>query len=249
MTRGENTSTAADRQQATILVVDDDEIISQSLKMTLEANGYVVWRASSGPQALEILSARGLPDLALLDVMMPGMNGLELGAKIQQTTDLPIIMVSARADSRTITQAIEEIAEDYVCKPFDSSVLLARIKRVLKRNGRFHYSARSRIAVDDWLQLEPARQTAIVGGRAVHLSRRENKLLLVLLRNSGRTLPADLLQSRLWPQREFFDEGALRTLIYRVRKKIEPIPARPRYLITDRGLGYRFESSQDRLSI
>lgn len=245
MTREETPSATAFTRQTTILVVDDDEMTSQSLKATLETNGYTVWRASSGPQALEVLAARGLPDLALLDVMMPGMNGLELGAKIQQTTDLPIIMVSARSDSQTITKAIEEIAEDYVCKPFDSSVLLARIKRVLKRRGRFHYSARSRIRVDSRLQLEPARQIAIVDGRAVHLSRRENKLLVILLRNAGRTFPTDLLQSRLWPQQEFFDEGALRTLIYRLRKKIEPIPSRPCYVITDRGLGYRFEASLD----
>ncbi len=211
----------------------------------LEANGYVVWCASSGAQALDVLAAKGLPDLALLDVKMPRMGGLELGARIQATTDLPIIMLSARSDSRTITKAIEEIAEDYVCKPFDTPVLLARIKRVLKRRGQFQYSAMSTIRIDEWLQLEPARQTAVVGGHPVHLSRGENRLLLILLRNAGLALPATLLQTRLWPQREYFDEGALRTMVYRLRKKIEPVPARPRYLITDHGIGYRFVRHHD----
>ncbi len=229
-----------ERRQTTILVAEDDRDICEILKRTLEENDFVVWCASSGAQAMEVLAAKGLPDLALLDVMMPGMDGLELGAKIQATTDLPIIMLSARSDSRTITKAIKEIAEDYVCKPFDVPVLLARIEKVLKRRGRFRHSAKSRIRIDEWLQLEPARQTAIVGGRPVRLSRGENRLLLILLRNAGLALPATLLQTRLWPQREYFDEGALRTMVYRLRKKIEPVPARPRYVITDHGIGYRF---------
>ena len=245
ITRGETLPAPAERRQTTILVVDDDPMAAGSLKVTLEANGYAVWLASSGPRALNVLEANGLPDLALLDVMMPGMDGLELGRRIQKATDLPIVMVSGRSDSETISRAIEEVAEDYVCKPFDVPVLLARIKRVLKRRGGFHHAAEPSIRIDDWLELEPTRQAAIVGGQRVRLSRGENKLLLILLRSAGRTLPADVLQTRLWPQREFFDEGALRTMIYRVRKKIEPVPARPRYVITDRGLGYRFVGSQE----
>ncbi len=232
-------------RQTTILVAEDDRDICEVLKRTLEANDYVVWCATSGAQALEVLAAKGLPDLALLDVMMPGMDGLELGARIQATTDLPIIMLSARSDSRTITKAIKEIAEDYVCKPFDIPVLLARIEKILRRRGQFLYSARSRIRIDEWLQLEPTRLTAIVGGRPVHLSRGENRLLLIMLRNADRALPATLLQTRLWPQREYFDEGALRTMIYRLRKKIEPVPTRPRYVITDHGIGYRFVRNHD----
>ncbi len=237
--------TRLERRQATILVAEDDEATSEILERTLEASGYVVWCARSGAQALEILAAKGLPDLALLDVMMPGMDGLELGARIQATTDLPIIMLSARSDSETITKAIKEIAEDYVCKPFDEPVLLARIERVLKRRGHFRYSAMSRIRIDEWLQLEPARQTAIVGGQPVRLSRGENRLLLILLRNADVALPATLLQTRLWPQRTYFDEGALRTMVYRLRKKIEPVPASPRYVITDHGIGYRFVRGHD----
>ncbi len=234
-----------ERRQTTILVVEDDRDLCEILKRTLEANGYVVWCVSSGAQALEVLAANGLPDLALLDVVMPGMDGLELGAKIQATTDLPIIMLSARSDSRTITKAIKEVAEDYVCKPFDVPVLLARIEKVLKRKGQSRCSAKSRIRIDEWLQLEPAQQTAIIGGRPVRLSRGENRLLLILLRSGGLTLPATLLQRRLWPQREYFDEGALRTMVYRLRKKIEPVPARPRYIITDHGIGYRFARDHD----
>ncbi len=228
-----------ERRQITILVVEDDPGISEILERTLEANGYAVLSASSGAQAFEVLAAKGLPDLALLDLMLPKMDGLELGHRIHSATDLPIIMVSAHSDCQTITKAIEEIAEDYVCKPFDVPVLLARIKRVLKRRGCLGYSAKPRILIDDWLQFEPARQTAIVGGCHVHLSRGENRLLLILLRNAGRALSPPLLQTRLWPQREYFDEGALRTMIYRLRKKIEPVPARPQYIVTDHGIGYR----------
>ncbi len=243
--RGLVSGKTTERRQTTILVVEDDRDICEILKRTLEANGYVVWCASSGAQALEVLAAKGLPDLALLDVMMPGMGGLDLGARIQATTGLPIIMLSARRDSRTITKAIKEIAEDYVCKPFDVPVLLARIEKVLKRRGPFRHSAKSRIRIDEWLQLEPARQTAMAGGRPVRLSRGENRLLLILLQNAGLVLSATLLQRRLWPQREYFDEGALRTMVYRLRKKIEPVPACPRYIITDRGIGYRFVRDHD----
>ena len=224
-----------------ILVVDDDPVICSLTELTLRSAGFDVWIAKSGDEALNLLEHRGLPHLAIVDLLMPGMSGYKLCSQIQEFTDLPIITLTSVDDKDTVADTLRTIAEDYVVKPFDHGEFLARIERLLRRIGDFAYALEPRIQVDERLQVEFARRTAYVDGVAVELTPTETKLLYILMRNAGRTVVTDYLIRRMWPLDEVFEE-ALRTHIYRLRRKIEPTVTKPRYLITRRGIGYSFAS-------
>ena len=234
-----NASGGLTPQSYRILAVDDDAATLEILRAELAAAGYEVWLAQSGQDALQLLETRGLPHLAVIDIKMPGMSGLELSARIQEILDLPIIMLTAVTDTKTVVDAISRLAEDYVTKPYETAELMARIDRLLRRIGNFSYVLEPRIQIDERLEVEFARQLIFVDGRRVELTPTENKLLYILMRNAGHTVLTDYLLRRLWPLEEVF-EDALRTHVYRLRKKIEPETRRPRYVMTRRGLGYTF---------
>ncbi len=222
-----------------ILVVDDNAEMRSIERLALEGAGFEVWTAASGEEAFELLEKRGLPHLALVDIMMPGMSGLELCRRIHEFIDLPIIMVTAVDEPKTVVDAIERFAEDYLTKPVNEKELVARVRRLLRRIGDFSYTLEPRVRVDERLEIEFARQQAILDGQAVALTPTETKLLYILMRNAGRTVRTDFMLRRLWPLEEVF-EDSLRSHIYRLRQKIELSPKRPRYVVTQRGLGYRF---------
>lgn len=226
-------------QEGRILVVDDNPDIRSVQRIALEESGFEVWTASSGEEALELLEKKGLPHLALVDIMMPGMSGLDLCQKVQEFIDLPIIMVTAVDEPQTVVEAIDKYAEDYITKPINDKELVARVRRLLRRIGDFSYTLEPRVRVDDRLEVEFARQQAILDGDPVPLTPTETKLLYILMRNAGRTVRTDFMLRRLWPLEEVF-EDSLRSHIYRLRQKIEVSPKRPKYVITQRGLGYRF---------
>lgn len=232
-------SAGGPKAQHRILTVDDDPVIREVVSAALKETGFEVWAAASGQQALNLLETHGLPHLAVVDIVMPGMDGLELATKLQEFIDLPIIMLTGVDDKKTVVESIRKLAEDYVIKPFESAELVARIERLLRRIGDFSYALEPRIRVDSRLEVELARQLAYIEGVPVELTPTENKLLYVLMRNAGRTLLTDYLLKRLWPLAEVF-EDSLRTHIYRLRKKIEPSPRNPIYVLTRRGLGYSF---------
>jgi DNA-binding response OmpR family regulator len=222
-----------------ILVVDDDPAILRLLKDKLEGAGYEVWTAASGHQALEVIERRGMPHLAVVDINMPGMNGLRFCEAVQQFSDLPVIMLSAIDEEETIVGSISRHAEDYVTKPFSPRELVARVQRVLRRIGDYTYTWDVVTQVDDHLAIDIPHQRALVSGQPVALTPTESKLLYLLMRNAGHTISTDFLLRRLWPMEEVF-EDTLRVHIHRLRQKIEPIPSRPRYILTERGLGYSF---------
>ncbi len=222
-----------------VLAVDDDQTILKVVELTLEDAGFEVWLASSGSEALELLERRGLPHLALVDIMMPEMNGLELCRRIHQSLDLPIIMLTSVKDVGTVVEAIDQVAEDYVTKPFEPVELVARTRRLLRRIGDYSYSLEPRVRIDEHLSLEFARRRAIVDGRSVELTPIETKLLYLLVRAAGRTLQNPYLLHRLWPMEEAYEE-ALRTHVWRLRKKIAA--GSGRYVETIRGVGYRFRA-------
>ena len=224
-----------------ILHVDDDPVIRLITERALKQAGFEVWTAESGQQALDLIAEHGLPHLALVDIFMPGMSGLELCEKIQASADLPIILVTSVDDSVTEVEAIREVAEDYVTKPFEPSVLVARVERVLRRIGSFAYALGPRTRVDDHLEVELGRRRVHIEGRPVRLTRTETKLLYLLMRNAGQTVTSDFLLRRIWPREEIY-ENVLRTHVGRLRKKIESRPGRPRYVMTRRGLGYYFKA-------
>jgi DNA-binding response OmpR family regulator len=225
--------------QQRILVVDDDPAILRLLGDKLENSGYEVLTAAGGKQALEILSRRGLPHLAIVDINMPGMSGMEFCEALQQFSDLPIVMLSAVDEEETIITSITRYAEDYITKPFSPRELVARVQRVLRRMGDFSYTLQLVTKIDGYLSVDFPHQRAYAGEIAIALTPTETKLLYLLIRNAGRTVTTDFLLRRLWPLDEVY-EDTLRVHVHRLRHKIEPMPTRPRYILTERGLGYSF---------
>lgn len=222
-----------------ILVVDDDPDIRRIVSYDLIRAGYEVFTAASGREALEAIAQFGLPHLAIVDISMPEMDGFSFCQAVQQYSDLPVIFLSAASDEETVVQGLRRYAEDYVIKPFRLRELLARVERVLRRIGDWSYALEPIIVVDEHLAVDFAHQQAFVDGQSVALTPFETKLLYLLMRNAGRTVFTRFLLNRLWPHEDAFEER-LRVHISNLRKKIEPDPSRPRYIITEHGAGYRF---------
>jgi DNA-binding response OmpR family regulator len=171
--------------------------------------------------------------------MMPGMDGFEFCRIVQQFSDLPVIMLTAIDQEEIVIQGLERFAEDYIVKPFRPRELVARVRRVLRRIADFTYALGPLIPIDNRLSIDFVRQQAIIADDTVALTPIETKLLYILVRNSGRVVTTDFLLRRLWPLEEAF-EDALRVHVYRLRQKIEAKPAEPRYIVTERGVGYIF---------
>jgi DNA-binding response OmpR family regulator len=222
-----------------ILVVDDDPKVRQLVDLRLTPAGYEVFTAASGQEALDVIARRGLPHLAIVDLIMPGMGGFEFCEVVQRFSDLPVILLTAMGEEDTVVEGIERYAEDYVVKPFSPRELLARVQRVLRRIGDFAYTLEPLMQVDDRLSVDIAHQQARVAGQKVDLTPTETKLLYILMRNAARIVTTDFLLRRLWPLEEVF-EDTLRVHVHRLRQKIEADPSDPCYIITERGLGYRF---------
>ena len=226
-----------------VLAVDDDPEVRILTRRALEESGYEVWPAASGEEALEIVNDRGLPHLAVIDIQLPGIDGFSLSRQIQQISDVPIILLTVIAEKETVVSAIEDFAEDYLTKPFDPSELVARVGRVLRRIGDFSYTFQPLLRIDDRLAVDFVRQRAVVDDRPIALTPTETKLLYILIRKAGKTVPTDQILARLW-QKEESDENTLRVHVHRLRQKIEPSPGRPRYVVTERGAGYSFLPSR-----
>jgi DNA-binding response OmpR family regulator len=222
-----------------ILTVEDDPDLLRLITRELTAAGFEVWSAASAERALELIGERGLPHLAVVDILLPGLDGLELCRRIQEWSDLPVVLLTSVDAEETVVEAIQRFAEDYIVKPFKPREMVARVERVLRRIGDFAYCLQPVMPIDELLSVDFAQQRAVVSGRAVSLTSTETKLLYVLIRNAGRVVETAFLLRRLWPVDEVF-EDTLRVHIHRLRGKIEPTPSRPRYIVTERGAGYRF---------
>jgi len=198
-----------------------------------------VWACPTAEQALETVARRGLPHLAVVDILLPGLDALSFARKLQEWSDVPVVMLTSVDEEDTVVQAIETLAEDYIRKPFNPREVVARIERVFRRIGDFGYALQPVIRIDERLSIDLAQQKALVNGRPVALTSTETKLLYVLMRSAGRVVATDFLLRRLWPSDEVF-EDTLRVHVHRLRGKIEPDPSHPRYVLTERGTGYRF---------
>ena len=222
-----------------MLVVDDDADILKLLRFALEASHFEVVAAASARQALDLVEREGLPHLAIVDIMMPEMDGIELCHRLHEFSDLPVIMLTAIDEEQTTVEVIRDIAEDYVTKPFRPKELAARVERVLRRIGDTRYAGRPRIEVDSHLTLELGARRIFLDGVETALTPTEAKILDILTRASGRTVTTRFLLQRIWPLEEVY-EDTLRVHVYRLRGKLEPSLDEPRYLLTERGVGYRF---------
>src|SRR5688572_7768892 len=167
-----------------VLAVEDDPDIRKLIQRELEAAGFEVWACPSAEQALEQVERKGLPHLALVDILLPGLDGVTLARRLQEWSDLPIVMLTSVDEERTVVEAIESFAEDYIRKPFNPREMVARIERVFRRIGDFGYTLQPVIRIDSRLSVDLAHQKAVVDGRTVPLTSTETKLLYVLMRNA-----------------------------------------------------------------
>jgi two-component system, OmpR family, KDP operon response regulator KdpE len=222
---------------AKILVVDDAQQVRRVLRTTLAAEGYTVFEAGNGEEALNAVRASP-PDIILLDVNMPVMDGLETCREIRRHSDVPIVMLTVRNAERDKVLALDAGADDYVVKPFGMQELLARIRAALRRRipaGKMAPFTSKDMTID----FDTRRVTA--AGRDIHLTPKEFELLRQLVSNAGRPMTHRRLLQAVWGP-DYGDEPEyLRVVVNQLRKKIEPDPSRPRYILTEPWVGYRFQ--------
>ena len=219
-----------------ILLVDDDPNLLVVLAEQLRSDGFDVQTARDGEEALRRLR-QAWPDLLLIDMLMPRMDGLTLAREVKAQADLPIIVLSAIDTADSKADLLEEVAEDYVTKPYHYPELRARILRVMKRLG--DRVPRQRLVLGPDLSLELHRREALVAGQTVSLTPTESRLLYALAANLGHTVSTETLLARGWAETEDADPSYVWVTMRRLRRKVEVDPNRPTHLLTVRGVGYR----------
>jgi two-component system KDP operon response regulator KdpE len=229
-----------------VLIVDDEPRILDSLRMNLELDGFQVFEATNGQQALEELRRR-LPDLIVMDVMMPEMDGFEALRELRKSSTVPVILLTVKAEERDVIHGLELGADDYVGKPFSPGVLLSRIRAVLRRAEMAPPSPPSReINVDDGrLQIDFDRHEVRKDGEKIQLRPTEFRLLYHLASNPGVVLSHETLLSRVWGPEYRDASHYVRLYVNYLRQKLEDDPANPRYILTERGVGYRFSDVRE----
>jgi DNA-binding response OmpR family regulator len=222
---------------ATVLVVDDEPIVREVVVRYLEREGYRTLEASDGGNARRLVESQAL-DLVVLDVMLPGTDGLELCRWIRSRSELPVIMLTARGEEADRIVGLELGADDYVTKPFSPRELAARVRTVLRRAGTAN-GGRERLEFGD-LRLDSASRDVRLGDREIRLTAKEFDLLWFLAAHPRRVFSRDQLMSRVWGYEAALDTGTVTVHVRRLREKIEHDPSRPTHLQTVWGVGYRF---------
>ena len=222
-----------------LLLVDDDPTLLSVLARRMAREGYEVSTADSGARALALLEQRW-PALLIVDLMMPGMDGFELCRRVKRIADLPIIVLSAVDASEAKVRALEEYAEDYITKPFNPDELVARVQRVLRRAA----AGRPQLVLDGGeLEIDLAARRVTTAAGQFALTPTEVRLLQILISSVDTTVPTETLLDRVWSESDGADPSYVWVTVRRLRRKLELDPDRPRYLLTDRGLGYRLATS------
>ncbi|AQT73132.1 MULTISPECIES: response regulator transcription factor [Streptomyces] len=222
-----------------VLVVEDEESFSDALSYMLRKEGFEVAIAATGPDGLDEFERNGA-DLVLLDLMLPGLPGTEVCRQLRGRSNVPVIMVTAKDSEIDKVVGLEIGADDYVTKPFSSRELVARIRAVLRRRGEPEEVTPAALEAGP-VRMDVDRHVVTVAGGKVDLPLKEFDLLEMLLRNAGRVLTRMQLIDRVWGADYVGDTKTLDVHVKRLRAKIEPDPGAPRYLVTVRGLGYKFE--------
>lgn len=222
-----------------ILAVDDEQRMVRFIQLNLEQDGFQVITAYNGKEALEQVRTQ-LPDLVLLDIMMPDINGFEVLKKIREVNNVPVIMLTAKGEEDDRIQGLELGADDYITKPFSPRELVSRIRAVLRRTKTFQEDQVDLIQVDDRLKIDFSRREVWVDGEKVDLRPTEYRLLYHLVQNAGWVNTHEQLLSKVWGF-EYQDEPHyVRLYVNYLRKKLEEDPSNPKYILTERGVGYRF---------
>ena len=226
-----------------VLVVDDEPRLIHFIRLNLEHDGFEVIEATSGSQALTGMRDR-LPDLILLDVMMPDLDGFETLQLIREISTVPVIMLTAKGEEEDRVRGLELGADDYIAKPFSPREMVSRVKAVLRRTESPSAPVHERIQVDDRLTIDFDRREIFVDGKLVQLRPTEFKLLYHLVKNAGWVVPHDQLLAKVWGYEYREETHYLRLYINYLRQKLELDPSNPRYILTERGVGYRFVDYQ-----
>jgi len=222
-----------------ILVVDDEERMLRFIRLNLEHDGFQVIEAVKGHEALDKMRT-GMPDLILLDVMLPDLDGFEVLKMIREISTVPVIMLTAKGEEDDRVKGLELGADDYVTKPFSPRELVSRVKAVLRRVEVEGGGEEEVLQVDDRLKIDFSRREIFVNGELVKLRPTEYRLLYHLVQNAGWVLTYDQILSRVWGY-EYRDEPHyVRLYINYLRQKLEDDPSNPKYILTERGVGYRF---------
>jgi DNA-binding response OmpR family regulator len=222
---------------ATVLVVDDEPIVRDVVVRYLQREGFETLEADDGLDAQELLRSHE-PSLVVLDLMLPGMDGLELCQWIRARSELPVIMLTARAEEADRIVGLELGADDYLTKPFSPRELAARVRTVLRRSR--HLAGPSERIVHSDLELDAASREVTKAGRLLRLTAKEFDLLWFFASHPRRVFSRDQLMDRVWGYEPAFDTGTVTVHVRRLREKIEDDPSRPRHLETVWGVGYRF---------
>jgi DNA-binding response OmpR family regulator len=221
-----------------ILAVEDDERIRTAVKLALEDEGWVVTEAATGEDALQHFQ-REPADVVLIDIMLPGIDGFEVCRSIRRSSDVPIVMVTARADTHDVVAGLEAGADDYLTKPFAPKELSARIRALLRRARTSDVSS-PHLRFGD-LEIVPDEGVVRRNGRDVHLTKTEFRVLVELAQSPGRVFSREVLLERIWGYGYFGDGRLVDVHVRRLRTKIEADPANPRHVVTVRGLGYKLQ--------
>ncbi len=221
-----------------ILAVEDDERIRTAVKLALEDEGWTVVEAANGEDALTAFQQQPA-DVVLIDIMLPGIDGFEVCRSIRRTSDVPIVMVTARDDTHDVVAGLEAGADDYLTKPFAPKELSARIRALLRRARTSEVSS-PHLRFGD-LEIVPEEGVVRRNGRDVHLTKTEFRVLVVLAQSPGRVFSREVLLERIWEHGYFGDGRLVDVHVRRLRTKIEADPANPRHVVTVRGLGYKLQ--------
>ena len=222
-----------------ILVVDDEPRMTRFIRMNLELEGYRVVEAHNGLDALE-RARTDLPDLVILDVMMPELDGFDTLEMLREVSNVPVIMLTVRSDEEDKVRGLELGADDYVTKPFGARELASRVRAVLRRTQGPVTPEEAILQIDDRLSIDYNSREVIVEGKRIKLRPTEFRMLYHLIENAGWVVPHETLLAKVWGYEYREEIQYLRLYVTYLRQKIEPDPSHPRYILTERGVGYRF---------
>lgn len=223
-----------------ILVIDDDPLLRALIQQSLEQDSYTVVTAQGGEEGLRKMDKEG-PDLIILDIMMPDMSGWEICDQVRKKSTVPIIMLTARGSQSDIVRGLQAGADDYLVKPFHQAELLARVTAVLRRVKTTPTASAGPLTFGDGdLVIDPADHRVVRGNQEIDLTPTEFNLLLFMAHRAGRILSTEVIFDNVWSYDTEANVESVKWYVWRLRKKLEENPSKPKYIITERGVGYRF---------
>ncbi len=237
----------SDEHKPLILVVDDEAHMVRFVRMNLELEGFRVVEAYNGMEAIDAVK-KFLPELVVMDVAMPVLDGFEALRYIREFSSVPVILLTVKGEEEDRIKGLDLGADDYVTKPFSPRELISRIKAVLRRVEGYPQTQEQVLKIDDRVSIDFRSRSLIVEGKQVKLRPTEYRLLRTLTENAGWIVPQETLLTKVWGPEYRDEDSLLRVYITYLRKKLEPDPSHPHYILTERGVGYRFVDFRNKAS-